>query len=65
MNTKELRSHSSEKLQEMCDELSKELFDLTNQLRVARTIDAPHTIRDKRRMRARIKTLLREKQEHK
>lgn len=60
--TKELRDMSVEELQASLQETSRELFDLTNELMTAKKIEEPHRIRQARRDRARILTILTEKQ---
>ena len=65
MKASELRSQSIDELTATSEELSKEIFELVGELRVTRKLDAPHVLRQKRRARARVKTILREKQEQK
>lgn len=60
--TKELREMSVEELQVSLQDTSRELFDLTNELMTAKKIEKPHRIRQARRDRARILTILTEKQ---
>ncbi len=58
---KNLRDLSIEELHAMYRDLSREIFDLSNELRMVRKIERPHLFRDKRRDRARILTVLRQK----
>ncbi|HSW87337.1 MAG TPA: 50S ribosomal protein L29 [Rhabdochlamydiaceae bacterium] len=60
---KEYRDQSHEELKVVYKELSKEIFDLNNELRIARKIEKPHLLRLKKRDRARVLTILREKEE--
>lgn len=60
---KEYRDQSHEELKVIYKELSKEIFDLNNELRIARKIEKPHLLRLKKRDRARVLTILREKEE--
>ena len=57
----ELRALSAEELQAKSDELSRQIYALRNERRVARKMDRPHRIRASRRDRARALTVLREK----
>ncbi|MBI5274040.1 MAG: 50S ribosomal protein L29 [Chlamydiales bacterium] len=61
-NMEELRSLSEEDLKQKYNELSKEIFGLTNELRITRKLEKPHLIRETKRNRARIMTVLNEKQ---
>ena len=57
---KELREHSTEDLKVLYQDLSKELFQLRNEMKVTRKMDKPHLIRSKKKDRARVMTILRE-----
>jgi large subunit ribosomal protein L29 len=59
----ELREKSVDDLQEMQKQLQKELFALKNTLNVEKKLEKPHQLREKRRMRARILTILRQHKE--
>ncbi len=59
--SKELRELSSEELRAAYRDLSRELFDLNNELRTVRKIERPHLFRKIRRDKARVLTILREK----
>lgn len=61
LKAKELRDQSSEELQSLSTDLSKEIFDLRNELKTTRKLEKPHLIRMKRRDRARVLTILRQK----
>lgn len=59
---KELRDQSQEELKALCHDLSKELFQLRNETKVTRKSEKPHLVRAKKKDRARIMTILREKE---
>lgn len=61
LKAKELINQSIEELEAHCEDLSREIFELMNELKLARKLDKPHLISQKRRDRARILTVLREK----
>ena len=58
---KELRDQSKEELQALYTDLSKEIFELRNELKTTRKLEKPHLIQLKRRDRAMVLTVLREK----
>jgi large subunit ribosomal protein L29 len=49
-------------LQEMSGSLGREVFELRNTLSVQRKLEKPHLLKQKRRERARVLTLLTKKQ---
>lgn len=57
----ELRSLSIDDLKHKYDELSREIFELTNELRVTRKIEQPHRLKLSKKDRARVMTALSEK----
>ena len=57
---KELREQSAEDLKGLYQDLSKELFQLRNEMKVTRKMEKPHLVRSKRKDRARVMTILRE-----
>jgi len=57
----EWRDQSSEELEHQLRELSKEIFTLRNTFKMTRKIEKSHLIKEKKRTRARIMTLLRER----
>ena len=57
---KELREQSQEELKALYQDLSKELFQLRNEMKVTRKMERPHLVRIKKKDRARIMTILRE-----
>lgn len=60
---KEFRDQSTEELRAMALDLSKEVFALRNEFSTTRKVDKPHLIKKKKKDRARILTLLRQKEE--
>ncbi len=52
---------SVEDLKRLYQEFSTEIFNLRNELAVSRKLEKPHTLRDKKRERARVLTVLRTK----
>ena len=61
-DTKKLRELNIAELKLQCDELNQGLFELRCENAVQRKVDAPHLIKEKRRQRARVLTILREKE---
>ncbi len=57
---KELRLQSQDELKALYQDLSKELFQLRNEMKVTRKMDKPHMVRIKKKDRARVMTILRE-----
>lgn len=57
-----LRDQSEEELNAQCDDLSKEIYQLRNEFKITRKIEKSHLIRDKKRDRARVLTVLRERE---
>jgi len=54
---------SISELQTLYDELSKEIFELNNEKSLHRKLEKPHLFRSKKRKRAQVLTLLKEKGE--
>lgn len=59
---KELRDQSLVELKALYQDLSKEIFQLRNEMKVTRKIEKPHLVRAKKKDRARAMTILREKE---
>lgn len=57
----EFREKSFDELQATLTEVRKELFQLTNEKKLTKQLDKPHTLRLKRKEIARIQTVLNEK----
>jgi large subunit ribosomal protein L29 len=62
VKVKELRDRSQEDLKAHYQDLSKELFQMRNEMKIARKMDKPHLVRIKKKERARVMTILREKE---
>ena len=60
--TKAIKGTSIPELQAQLSELDKEIFQLRNQLSLHRKLEKPHLIKEKRKMKAKILTLLSLKQ---
>jgi len=61
LKAKELINLSVEELEGQYEDICKDIFELTNELRVSRKLEKPHELKDKKKDRARIKTVLRQK----
>jgi large subunit ribosomal protein L29 len=57
----ELKDQSVEELRAIYHDLSREIFQLKNEARMTRKMETPHLVRDKKRDRARVLTVLRQK----
>jgi large subunit ribosomal protein L29 len=56
----ELKGGSVEELEAKYIELSKEIYELKNEIKTTRKIEKPHLMRAKKRDRARVLTFLRQ-----
>ncbi len=56
----ELREQSAGDLKVLFEDLSKEMFQLRNEFKITRKIEKTHLIKEKKRKRAQIMTILRE-----
>ena len=61
LKVKELRDQTAEELKMQNREISKDLYNLSSEARINKKLEKPHLIREKKRDRARILTILREK----
>lgn len=59
---KDLRDQSPEELKALSQDLSKELYHLRNEMKITRKLEKPHLVRAKRKDRARVLTILTEKE---
>lgn len=57
---KEFREKSPEDLKVLYQDMSKELFQLRNEMKMSRKMEKSHLIRIKKKDRARVMTILRE-----
>lgn len=62
LKAKDLINQSVEELEAQYEDLSREIFELLNELKLARKLDKPHLLKEKKRDRARVLTVLRQKQ---
>lgn len=58
----ELKGQTKEELEVKYDELCREVYELTCELRINRKLEKPHLLREKKKDRARVLTVLREQQ---
>lgn len=58
----QLRDMSQPELEAMLTDLNKELFDITNEMKRVKKLEKPHLIRSKKKEKARLLTILHEKQ---
>jgi len=63
LKAKELRDRSEQELIALEQDLAKEIFKFRNELRVNKKLEKPHRIREKKKERARVLTILREKKD--
>lgn len=63
LKAKELKEQSVEELTALYGNLSKEIYGLKNELKTARKLEKPHLLREKKRNRARVMTVLRQKED--
>ena len=61
LKAKALVNQSIEELEAQHEDLCRDIFMLTNELRVSRKLDKPHELTEKKKDRARILTVLRQK----
>ena len=61
LKTKDLISQTVKELEVQHEDLCREIFELMNELKLSRKLDKPHLLTEKRRDRARVLTVLREK----
>lgn len=59
---KELRDQTTEELKAIYQDLSRELFQMRNEVKVTRKVEKSHLMRMKKKERARVMTILREKE---
>ena len=65
LKMKELNELSSKELQGQHADICREIFHLTNELKSSRKLERPHELKEKKKDRARILTVLRQKQSQK
>lgn len=57
----ELKDQSVDELKAVYQELSKDIFELKSEIKITRKMEKPHLIREKKRDRARVLTVMRQK----
>ncbi|MES2344377.1 MAG: 50S ribosomal protein L29 [Chlamydiota bacterium] len=61
LKKQEIRDQTLEELVVLNQDLSKEIYDLMNEFRQTRKMERPHLIREKKKTRARVLTIIKEK----
>jgi large subunit ribosomal protein L29 len=61
LKKQEIRDQALEELVVLSQDLSKEIYDLMNEFRQTRKMEKPHLIREKKKARARVLTIIKEK----
>lgn len=61
LKASELINQSNEELEAQYKDICRDIFELTNELRVSRKLEKPHELKEKKKDRARILTVLRQK----
>ncbi len=61
LKASELINQSNEELEAQYEDICRDIFELTNELRVSRKLEKPHELKEKKKDRARILTVLRQK----
>lgn len=62
LKAKDLISQSKEELEAQYNDLCRDIFELASELRVSRKLEQPHKLKEKKKDRARILTVLRQKE---
>ncbi len=63
LKSKELRDKSIDELESTYRDLCQELFQITNEHRMSKKLDKPHRLKEKRRDKARLLTVLQQKRQ--
>ena len=61
IKAKDLINQTIQELEAQHEQLCREIFEVTNELRMSRKLDKPHLLKEKKRARARILTVLSQK----
>lgn len=61
LQAKELLNKSRDELEELSNQLAKDIYELVNEFSLTRKVEKPHLIREKKRERARVLTVLNQK----
>jgi large subunit ribosomal protein L29 len=65
LKMEEIKNQGKEELMTLYHDLSKEIYGLKSELKVARKTEKPHLLREKKKDRARVLTALQQKTEGK
>lgn len=61
LKAKDLMNQSVEELEGQYEDVCRDIFELISELRVSRKLEKPHELKEKKKDRARILTVLRQK----
>ena len=61
LKAKELINQTAEELERQHEDLCRDIFELSNELCVSRKLEKPHQLKEKKKDRARVLTVLRQK----
>lgn len=61
LKAKDLMNQSVEELEGQYEDVCRNIFELVSELRVSRKLEKPHELKEKKKDRARILTVLRQK----
>ncbi len=61
LKAEELVNQSTEELEAKYEDTCRDIFELISELRVSRKLEKPHELKEKKKDRARILTVLRQK----
>ena len=61
LDLKEIRSQTKEALMEQVKQISKEIYNFENELKLNKKLDKPHLLRSKKKDRARLMLVMHEK----
>ncbi|MDN3508743.1 MAG: 50S ribosomal protein L29 [Candidatus Neptunochlamydia sp.] len=61
LKASELINQSSEELEAQYEDICRDIFELANELHVSRKLEKPHALKEKKKDRARVLTVLRQK----
>lgn len=61
MKPEDLKKQNVDELKAVYHELSKEIFEIKSEFSITRKLEKPHLLRDKKRDRARVMTVINQK----
>lgn len=62
MDIKEIRDQTEEELEARLEDIDKTIFALRNELKMSRKLEKPHLLKDNKKFKAQVLTILSEKQ---